>query len=162
MSENQNEVYIRIMLDTLYKKDKLLTSLIDITREQERLLEEKEFSMDSFESLMEEKEKFIVDLNQLEDGFEALYQRLVKVLPEASGLWENIQKAQQLIRSIMDKSMTLQALEARNKERLLLYLSGKRQEIKSFKSGSKAAELYQHNMVNQHQDGQSYFLDKKK
>lgn len=163
MAENQNIVYIRILLDTLHKKDKVLSSLIELTQKQERLLEEKDFSMEGFEAFMEEKDKLIMELNLLEDGFEALYQRIEKELPSANKeQQESIRIAQLAIRSITDKSITLQALEAKNREKLLCFIAGKRQEIRSFKTGSMVADRYQHNMANQHQEGQTYFLDKKK
>lgn len=162
MAENQKTVYIHILLDTLYKKDKLLTAITVLTKEQEKLLTMRDFSSEDFENLMTEKEKQIHELNQLEDGFEALYQRLGKLSPEDTEFRDSIEKMQQLIRSITDKSVALQALEVRNKEKLLLYMSGKRREIRSFHDGSRAAERYQSNMGNQHQEGQSYFMDKKK
>ncbi|SHO48755.1 hypothetical protein [Anaerocolumna xylanovorans] len=163
MAKDQNAVYINILLDTLYKKEELLTSLMGITREQEKLLEEKDFSMDKFDTAMEEKEKLIRNLNMLEDGFEALYQRVEKELHARNSEYQqSILKAQQLIRSITEKSVNLQALESKNKEKLLFFLAGKRQEIRSFKNSSQVADRYQQNMTNQHQEGQSYFLDKKK
>ena len=162
MSDNQKTIYIHILLDTLYKKDKLLVAITELTREQEKLLAKGEFSLEDFESFMAEKEKLIQELNQLEDGFELLYQRLEKISPEDSELKESILDAQQLIRNITDKSVALQAMEARNKEKLLLFLAGKRREIRSFHDGIRVAEKYQSNMGNQHREGQSYFMDKKK
>lgn len=162
MVEKQKTVYIHILLDTLYKKDKLLAEITELTREQEKLLARRDFTLEDFEGLMTEKEKLIQELNQLEDGFELLYQRLGKISPEDSELRESVSGVQRLIRSITDKSVALQALEARNKEKLILFLSGKRREIRSFHDGSRAAEKYQSNMGNQHLEGQSYFMDKKK
>lgn len=163
MAENQNTVYMNILLDTLFRKETLLVFLTEITSRQHTFLEDKNFSVDDFDGATEEKEKLILELNRLEDGFEALYQRVREELHTSSSMHRQaIEKAQQLIRSITDKSVNLQAMEARNREKLLLVLSGKRQEIRSFKVSNQVADRYQHNMTNQHQAGQSYFLDKKK
>jgi hypothetical protein len=127
------------------------------------MLEEKDFSVDKFDAAMEEKDKLINNLSILEDGFEALYQRVgTEFQTRSSEYQQYILRAQQLIRSITEKSVSLQVLEAKNKEKLLSFLAGKRQEIRSFKTNSHVADRYQQNMSNQHQEGQSYFLDKKK
>lgn len=163
MVENPNTVYIKILVDTLEKKKKTLQFLMTETKEQERILRQKPFSMEDFNGTLDKKERLIAELNQLDDGFEAFYQRLELVIQSEKKLYkEELLKAQGLISEIMDLSMKLQALEARNKERLAGELVNQRQEIRSFKASSQAAEKYYHNMANQHQEGQSYFLDRKK
>ena len=163
MAGNQDAVYIKILVDTLEKKKETLEVLTEITKEQETALNRKDFSMDYFEEAMEKKEKVIENLNQLEDGFEAFYQRLESVLQtERAAYRSEIRKAQGLIGGITDLSVRLQAMEARNKEKLAAKLTDKRQEIRNFKNSNQTAEKYYHNMANQHQAGQSYFLDQKK
>lgn len=163
MAENPNTVYVKILVDTLERKKEALEFLSSVTKEQEGLLEAESFSMEAFEGTLEKKEGLIQSLNQLEDGFEAFYKRLELILPrEKESHREELQRAQRLIGEITDLSVKLQAMEERNKEKLTRVLVHQRQSIKSFKVSKKTAEKYYHNMANQHQEGQSYFLDKKK
>lgn len=163
MAENPNAVYVKILVDTLERKKEALEFLSVITKEQEGLLEAESFSMEAFEGTLEKKEGLIQSLNQLEDGFEAFYKRLELILPkEKESHREELQRAQRLIGEITDLSVKLQAMEERNREKLTRVLMNQRQSIKSFKVSKKTAEKYYHNMANQHQEGQSYFLDKKK
>lgn len=163
MIENQNAAYIKILVDTLQKKTEVLEFLTELTKEQEKILKSSDFSMEQFEAVMDKKEKVIQNLNQLEDGFEAFYKRLEIILQtEKEAYREELKKAQSLIGQITDLSVRLQAMEARNKEKFTQKLVSQRQEIRTFKASSQTAEKYYHNMANQHQEGQSYFLDKKK
>lgn len=163
MAGNQNTVYLNVLIDTLRKKEELLNTLIKLTKEQENILADSILPLDRFDSVMEEKDKVIDHLNQAENGFEAIYQRVEKELPaNKDQIKPEILKIQQLIRNITDKSMVIQAMESRNKDKLVMQLAGRRQEIRSFKATNHAADRYHQNMANQHQEGQSYFLDKKK
>ncbi|WP_033168602.1 flagellar export chaperone FlgN [Clostridium sp. KNHs205] len=163
MSENQNTIYLNVLIDTLRKKEELLNTLIELTKEQDSILAESKFSLDRFDSIMQDKDKVINQLNQVENGFEVIYQRVEKELPaNKEQIKREILEIQKLIRNITDKSMTIQALESKNKEKLIMQLAGRRQEIRSFKATNLAADRYHQNMANQHQEGQSYFLDKKK
>ena len=163
MAENQNTVYLNVLIDALRKKEELLNALIELTKEQESILAESSFSLDSFDSVMNHKDEVINQLNQVENGFEAIYQRVEKELPaKKDQIKTEILEIQKLIRSVTDKSIVIQALESKNKEKLIMQLAGRRQEIRSFKATNHAADRYYQNMANQHQEGQSYFLDKKK
>jgi flagellar biosynthesis/type III secretory pathway chaperone len=147
----------------LKKKKTALETLTEMTKEQEKVLKKEKFSMDDFESLMGKKARLIQELNQLDDGFEAFYRRLETAIQTEKTLYRNeLQMAQGLIGEITDLGIRLQAMEARNKEKLVQRLTEQRKEIKSFKTSSQMAERYHQNMANQHHTGQSYFLDKKK
>lgn len=163
MVENPNAVYVKILVDTLEKKKETLQILTIATKEQEELLKAEPFSMEQFEKTLDKKEKVIQNLNQLEDGFEAFYKRIELIIrTEKNNYKEELQKAQKLISEITDMSVKLQAMEARNKEKLTRELANQKQGIRSFKVSSQTAEKYYHNMSNQHQEGQSYFMDRKK
>lgn len=163
MIENPNTVYIKILVDTLKKKKEALSFLMLLTKEQEKLLKAEVFSQEDFNRTLEEKDKVIKTLNELDDGFEAFYQRLELVIQKEKAIYkEELKEAQELIAGIMDMSVRLQALEAKNKESFTRKLTEQKQEIRSFKTSSQTAEKYYQHMANQHQEGQSYFLDKKK
>lgn len=163
MVENENAVYVKILVDTLKKKKETLEILTELTKEQEQLLKAEHFSMEAFETAMDKKEIVIQGLNQLDDGFEAFYKRLEMVIrTEKDTYREELMAAQKLIGEITDMSVRLQAMEARNKEKLAMEFANERQEIRQFKVSSQTAGKYYQNMANQHQTGQSYFMDRKK
>jgi DNA repair exonuclease SbcCD ATPase subunit len=163
MSEKQGLIYIKILIDTLKKKKSILANLTELTKEQEKILAESNFSVDSFDAVMLKKEDLIQELNQIEDGFETIFKRVEPFINEKKDEFrQELVEAQTLITQLTDISISLQVLEAKNKEKLVQQLSGRRQEIRGFRNTSQAAGKYQNNMANQHQEGQSYFLDKKK
>lgn len=163
MAENENAVYVKILVDSLQKKKETLEILTGLTKEQEQLLKADRFSMEAFDEVMDKKEIVIQSLNQLEDGFEAFYKRLELVIrTEKDAYREELLKAQKLISEITDMSVRLQAMEARNKEKFALELASEKQDIRQFKVSSQTAGKYYQNMANQHQAGQSYFMDRKK
>jgi len=161
MIENQNGAYIKILVDTLRKKKEALQFLTELTKEQENILLEDKFSLESFDETVEKKEKIIQNLNQLDDGFEVFYQR-VELVIQKEKYFEELKTAQKLISEITEMSTRLQAKERQNKEKLSRVLMEQRQEIRNFKTSSETAQKYYSNMANQHRDGQSYFLDRKK
>lgn len=163
INNNQNAAYIKVMVDTLGKKEEALKLLTEITKEQELLLKQEKFSMESFEEAMERKRSLIESLNQLDDGFEAFFKRIEVIIQAEKEIYRNeLIEAQKIIGRITDMSVKLQAMEARNKEKFAMKLADQRQEIRNIKVSSQTAGKYYQHMANQHQEGQSYFMDKKK
>lgn len=163
INNNQNAAYIKVMVDTLGKKEEALKLLTEITKEQELLLRQEKFSMESFEEAMERKRSLIESLNQLDDGFEAFFKRIEVIIQTEKEIYRNeLIEAQKIIGRITDMSVKLQAMEARNKEKFAMKLADQRQEIRNIKVSSQTAGKYYQHMANQHQEGQSYFMDKKK
>ena len=70
------------------------------------------------------------------------------------------------IRELIDKASSLgirlEALEHENKQRIEAFIARKKAEVKNFKQSQNSAASYAKNMVNQHLEGASYFMDKKK
>ena len=90
---------------------------------------------------------------------------MYKIMPDAMYFAQNqqqITEMQNLIRSITDTGLQIEGQEHRNKTAFQNYLTGARQEIKQFTTNNQTANAYYHNMANQHQTWQSYFVDQKK
>lgn len=162
MSERQEKTYLHILVDTLRKKEEILSKLMECTKNQEALLALEELDFDAFEELMKKKDALIVKLQKMDEGFLDMYARVSEEIKAAPKRYEaEILQAQALIRSITDLSTGLQALEERNRTKLELQLGQGRQKVKDFKVSSKTAAAYYKNMTGKHQDGDSYFIDKK-
>lgn len=154
--------YIKIITDTLIKKSKILDRLIEITKEQEIILNSYELNIENFDETMNKKEKLIEQLNQLDDGFEMIYSRVqYEIKNNLLEYKSDIIVMQDFIKKIMKQSTNLQIQEKSNKLQLETYLTNRKQEIKNYKMSSQTVSNYYKNMMNEYQ-GESYFLDKKK
>ena len=73
---DNTETYIKVLIDTLKKKEKVLTSLSECTKQQSQLLEADEFDTEAFNSIIEKKDILLEELQGLDDGFLDLYERV--------------------------------------------------------------------------------------
>lgn len=161
--EETNQVYIKILADSLVKKLEVLGRLEELTSWQEKILSMDTFNEDDFDQSMKEKEEQLAILDELDRGFENLYSRVKEELAQNKGLYKkDIISIQHSIEEITNCSVKLQAMEARNRERFRVCLAAKHKEIRDVRMNSQSAASYYKNMSNQHQAGQSYFMDKKK
>ncbi len=162
-SGEMNSVYIGILNDTLKKKIKVLQQLTVQTDKQEKLLSAEELDITPFGEAIEEKGRLLKVLEQLDGGFSEVYARVAEELKGNKELYkEQILEAQSLIKEATELAVRLEATEKRNSVRLAQKLSESKQKIKDFKVSSRTAAAYYRNMTNKHQQGDSYFLDKKK
>ncbi len=160
--EKENNIYIGILLDSLEKKEQLLSQILDITMQQDAILSSEDLNMEAFDITMDEKQNLIDKVEHLDLGFESVYTRVSDELVGHKNLYQTeILKMQSLITNLTEISVRLQTMEERNKVKLGLYLTNEKQKIKLSKLSSQTVTSYYKNMANQHQ-GQSYFLDKKK
>lgn len=163
MTEVYSNTYIKILLDSMKKKERIMQYLLGETKEQKQILLVEPFDIDNFEKSMERKELLMEQLNQLDDGFEIMYQRVKEELSKKREMYQTeIIELKKLISSVTDISVKIQALEQRNKRSMEQCLIKQKQEIKQVKISNQTATKYYNNMANQYQNNQSYFLDRKK
>lgn len=157
------KTYLVVLQDSLIKKVKILDRLIEYTKEQADRLKENPVNIEGFESLIDDKDNLINELNSLDDGFDKIYKHLQENLSGNSIFYkQDIIDMQNSIKEIVDKSTKLKALEINNKNKVENYFMSRKNEVKNFKVSNQTASNYYKNMADQHQEGQSYFLDKKK
>lgn len=163
MTEVYSNTYIKILLDSMKKKERIMQYLLGETKEQKQILLVEPFDIDNFEKSMERKELLMEQLNQLDDGFEIMYQRVKEELSKKREMYQTeIIELKKLISSVTDISVKIQVLEQRNKRSMEQCLIKQKQEIKQAKVSNQTAAKYYNNMANQYQNNQSYFLDRKK
>ena len=157
----ENSNYLMIMVESLSKKIDILEKLLEYTKEQELLLAEDEFSMEEFSGLLDKKGELIDVLNTMDQGFEQVYERMEE---EIKGKKEEhaheILLMQQRIKTITDLSIKLQELEYKNKEKIEVQFSKKRNEIKTFRQSKDNVNKY-YRVMSKTQVLDSAFLDKK-
>lgn len=154
--------YIKILTDTLIKKNEILDELIIINIRQETMLSSLDINIESLDGIIDKKQELITQLNQLDDGFEIVYGRIQEEIKHQAFIYrEEIVIMQGLIKEIIEKSTTLQAKEKTIKSKIEYFLTRQKQEIKNYKVSSQTVSNYYKNMMNEYH-GESYFLDKKK
>lgn len=155
--------YIKILVDTLARKEKILKDLLKETSKQTTILDASEFDADAFDKTIQAKDALLEKLKTLDDGFLDLYAKVSDEMKANPGEHaKDIERAQNLVRTQTALSTELTTAEERNRAKLTLQLSKGKQKVKEFKVSSAAASAYYRNMSGKHQEGDSYFFNQKK
>ena len=163
MADEMTKTYIEILVETLRKKVRILEELERHTKHQEELLGEEDFDEALFDEIIEEKAQLILEAGDCDDGFERIYPRVKAEFEQRKYDFQSeIEVLQGLIQKTMALGASIETLENQNKIRFQMQITGKRQRIRNYKQSSQVAASYYKNMANQHQMGNSYFMDKKK
>lgn len=161
--ENENRVYVDMMVDSLERKKRVLSLLLEQTREQESMLRDEEMDPDRFREIMDEKDGQIDELNKLDEGFDRLFKSVEREIQSNRSLYKaQIQKMQKLIGEVSEMGIQIQALEHQNSGHFKVYLANQRKGIREFHLNNKTANSYYQNMANVHKPGESYFFNQKK
>lgn len=158
------ENYVQIMLESLKKKEKILTKISEKNLEQKAIVEVDELSFEEFDRIIDEKAELIDQLDVLDRGFESLYEKVKAELQSDEGKikYKNeIACMQECIRSITEKSTSIQVQEQRNKQTIESMFRNEKEKLKSGKISSRAAVNY-YKTMNQTNYVSPQFLDKKK
>ena len=125
------ETYLAIMLQSLKKKEKVLDEIIRLNDLQKDQL------------TVEDKAACIQQLEQLDSGFEKLYAEVAAELEADKEKYADlIRQLQDRIRIVTDKSVMIQAQEARNKDFMMQKFTTVKQQAKGVRANSKAITGY--------------------
>lgn len=142
-----SELYIDIMLQSLEKKEVVLDRIIEANVRQEAVLKNPEGDPEEFDETVETKGALIEQLEQLDSGFQKLFDNMKE---ELDGQRENyakqIEQMQIHIRSITDKSVQIQAQEARNKDLMTQKFTRIKEMAKQTRASSNMVNQYYKNM----------------
>lgn len=142
------ETYVDIMIQSLNKKIQVLDRIIELNLIQKETLEDPKAEIEEFDKTVDEKSQLIEQMQQLDSGFEKLYSRVQEELQTNRETYvEQIGIMQSCIRRITDKSMEIQAQEARNRDLMVRKFAYVRDTAKSVRTNSKAASQYYKNMM---------------
>ena len=154
--------YLELMKDSLIKKEKILVNILELTKEQEKLLNSESFEDKDFDKIITEKSILIEKINNLDEGFELIYKRIEdKIKAEPLLYKESIEKLQEIIRTLVDKGVEVETLERRNQIKFDMNVSKSKDRIRSYNLSSNAVTKYYSNMSGNIGEG-TYFVDKKK
>lgn len=160
---NNISVYVTVLHDSLQKKLDILKQLLELTKEQSNILGSQDPEIDRFDDAVEQKMQLLEKLQELDEGFDNLYKNIGNEIKDNKNLYQvQIVEMQNYIRGITQCGIEIEGLEKRNKDLFQRFLVQKRQEIRNFKVSNKTASSYHQNMVDQHHEWQTYFVDEKK
>lgn len=141
------ETYIAIMLQSLQKKEKVLDEIIRLDDVQKKVLTDNNCTVDEFDETVEAKSACIEQLNQLDSGFQKLYAEVEAEIKDNREKYSaEIKKMQECIRSVTDKSVKIQAQEARNKELLKEKIANVHKQATEVRKNSRAITGYYNSM----------------
>ncbi|MEG1847125.1 MAG: flagellar export chaperone FlgN [Lachnospiraceae bacterium] len=141
MTEQKN--YLSVLMDSLQKKLQVLDEVIQKNQEQTELMQAERLDTEALDTNMDQKTVLIQRLNELDDGFEAVYERVKpELLQHQAQYADEIHVLQDLISRITDKSVSIQAAEARNKQLAERQFRFARQDIQQARTTTRAASDY--------------------
>lgn len=141
------EDYLQIMVESLEKKNSVLDKVMELDKRQLELALANPADMKAIDATMEEKGTLIDELGKLDDGFTSTYERIreeVQANPEKYK--EQVGKLQELVRLAVEKGVSIEAQEKRNKQAIQAIFSQKRQEVRQVKVSTAAASQYYKSM----------------
>lgn len=135
--------YLRILEESLQKKLQVLDEIQAYNEKQRQVFESEDVKLEQFDQAIDEKGKLIDQVNKLDAGFEELYANVAEELKGHKEKYaEQIEILQQLVKQVTDKSVAVQAQEARNKALIEEYFAKERAGIRQKRKSSKAAYDY--------------------
>lgn len=143
-----SQTYLAIMLQSLKKKEQVLDEIIRLNDLQKKQLTDQTTPVDDFDKTVEDKSACIDQLDQLDSGFEKLYAQVQEELQANKEQYaDTIRELQKRIRSVTDKSIMIQAQEARNKDLMMQKFTTVRKHAKDVRANSKAITGYYKTMT---------------
>lgn len=156
------DTYIAIMLQSLKKKEQVLNEIIRLDDLQKNQLANPECTVEEFDKTVEAKSGCIEQLEQLDNGFEKLYAEVAEELEQNREAYtEQIRELQEHIRIVTDKSVTIQAQEARNKDLMMQKFSTVKKHARDVRANSKAITGY-YKTISQAAYVEPLYMDDKK
>lgn len=139
--------YVDMLVDSLNKKEKLLSELIVLSNKQADILSEANVDWDEFGNLIDSKDAHITEINMLDEGFETLFERVKGEIEANKNKYiGEIATMKVLIKSVSEKGAEIEVIERRNKSLIENKFTDTRKTIKQSKLGSQAAAQYYQKM----------------
>lgn len=158
MTEN----YLQIMLESLENKIEVLDKIAEINKRQLEVSSQHPFDAEAYDAIMDEKGDLIEEINRLDDGFTSTYELVREdVQQDPEKYRPQVLRMQELVREAVDKGVSIEAQEKRNKASMEVALSTKRKEIRERRVSANAAARY-YNAVSKLNNVDPQLMDRKK
>ncbi len=141
--------YLPVMIQSLKKKEHILTEIIRINQMQSDELENPASDPDDFDWTVQEKTKLIEELELLDNGFQELFGHVQEELNANKMAYaDEIREMQEYIRRLTEKSADIQTQEARNKALMEQRFTAVKKQVKEVRKSQKIVNQYYKNMMN--------------
>lgn len=158
----EEKAYIGILADTLQKEEKLLSELLELTREQSAIADSSVFDEMMLEDTMSRKDDLIRRLNEMDEGFVYVYDRVRRQVFEHRMEYKDaLRQLQDLVKQCTDLSVEIKVQEERNRSKFAARFAEKHREYGSQRTAASVATRYNQTMRGG-QMADSYFFNKKK
>ena len=129
-----------------FKKD-ILEKVIVLSEAQNGILAAAEFDEKAFRENIDEKAELIDKIERLDDGFNSLFARVKETLDGHKDEYKSeITDIKELIKSVTELAVRVQAQEARNKVLAENRFAQMRKEVSNAKRNTQAASTYYNSM----------------
>ena len=146
---DQTGTYVKIMRESLERKQNYLTEILQLTNRQAVLANAEKFDEDEFASIVDRKDKLIGNINEIDKGFSSVYDRVrSEIQSNPAAYREDLKTVQQLIRTCVDLGMQIEAAEERNRAVMEQVFSAKFQGVRQMKQSKSVANKYYKSMAN--------------
>ena len=143
MEKHMTTNYLQMMIDSLNKKKKILTRIVELNEEQDAILSEPVLDDEAFDSNMKAKGDCIDGLDKLDEGFQSLFNRVRDEL-EVNKAMYTAEIAS--ITEVTELGTKIEVQEARNKVKVEAMFRRERQEHKEAKRSASMAKSYYQSM----------------
>ena len=156
------EGYLQILIESLEKKIAVLDKVIELDKQQAEISSHQPMDMKAYDKTVDEKGELIDEINRLDEGFSSTFELIgdeVKNNPDKYK--EKVQTLQNLIREAVDKGVSIEVQEKRNRAALENVFRMKRNEIRQMKKSGAAATKY-YKAMSRINDVDPQLMDRKK
>lgn len=145
----QTGTYVKILRESLERKRRYLTELLQITNEQSMIATAEKFDDTRFSEIVEKKDVLIDNINEIDKGFSAVYDRVrTEIQADPVSYRTDLKAIQELIRTCVDLGMQIKAVEERNRAAMEQVFATKFQGVRQMKQSKTVANKYYKSMAN--------------
>ncbi|MCR5398466.1 MAG: hypothetical protein K6E68_02915 [Lachnospiraceae bacterium] len=153
--------YLKILSESLDKKADILKNIERLSKEQSELIDN-DATYEDIDANMDAKDALISEIIKLDEGFEAMYDNIKSSLNESPREHKDqIADIQEKIRTVMGLGASIEAIEARNKDRMEKRFAEEKRTLQDARKVSTAAYDY-YKVTNKLNVVTPQFMDKKK
>ena len=145
----QTGTYVKILRESLERKRRYLTELLQITNEQSMIATAEKFDDTRFYEIVEKKDVLIDNINEIDKGFSAVYDRVrTEIQADPVSYRTDLKAIQELIRTCVDLGMQIKVVEERNRAAMEQVFATKFQGVRQMKQSKTVANKYYKSMAN--------------
>lgn len=146
---NQVDLYLKLLIDVLESKNKLLKETLILTNNQTSILQNEQSSIDDFMLIIDQKKKLIDMINENDEGFNSIYLRIKPDLINQINRYKDIILVlKQKVVEIGDLDIAITVQEEKNKLLFSKRIDYMNPAAKGINMNKKAITAYRNNTYN--------------